>query len=97
MGSSLKQRPTRSVRNNMRVIAKCISQVVSFVFFTQTPWNGETRKFLLLLLKKKGLRYTFLRSEIENMCVAARRISHADSFVFFKLIARNDRFLWVVL
>jgi len=84
----------------MRVIAKCISQAVSFVFFTQTPWNGDNVKFLLLLLKNKGLRYSFLRSEIENMCVAARRFSHADSFEFLKLIVRNeenDRFLWVVL
>ena len=55
MGSSLKQRPTRSVINNMRVIAKCISQAVSFVFFTVIARNEENGKFLWVFLKNQGL------------------------------------------
>ena len=68
--------------------------------FTLIAKNGENMKFLLLLLKNKGLKYSVLPSIMKIMCVAAKCISQAVSFVFFTVIARNeenDKFLWVFL
>ena len=70
--------------------AKCVSQAVSFVFFTQIQGNEVNMMLFWVFLQTRGVKYTYLRSVVNNMRVAAKYISQVISLVFFTLITWND-------